>query len=88
MSVRLLNDHHFECLTLKGGCIGWSEYILVKMPHCWKLHVVANLPLQSGLNAFCGCIPDIVVVVVVVLQFNTIEQNPTFNAGEPLHQDQ
>ena len=78
MSVRLLNDHHLEFLNLKDGCTGWSESILVKMPHCWKSHVVANLPLQSGPKAFCGCISDI-VVVVVVLQFNTIEQNLTFN---------
>ena len=39
---------------------------------------------------FVDCIPDIVVVVVVVvvLQFNTIEQNLTFNTDEPLHQGQ
>ena len=41
MAVTLLAEHHFEFLSLKGGCIGPSESILVKMPHCWKSHVVA-----------------------------------------------
>ena len=25
MSVNLLTEHHLECLSLKGGCIGSSE---------------------------------------------------------------
>ena len=36
MSVKLLTEHHLEFLSLKGGCTGWSESTLVKMPHCWK----------------------------------------------------
>ena len=36
MSVKLLTEHHLECLSLKGGCTGSSESTLVKMPHCWK----------------------------------------------------
>ena len=43
MSVKLLTEHHLELLSLKGGCTGSSESILVKMPHCWKSHVMANL---------------------------------------------
>ena len=41
---------------LKGGCTGSSESTLVKMPHCWKSHVVAQiivyqlLPCQSCLS--------------------------------------
>ena len=35
-SVKLLTKQHLEFLSLKGGCIGMSEYINVKMPHCWK----------------------------------------------------
>ena len=42
-SVKLLDEHHLEFLSLKGGCTGWSETTLVKMPHCWKSHVTANL---------------------------------------------
>ena len=38
----LLTEHHLEILLLKGGGTGSSESILVKMPHCWKSHVVAQ----------------------------------------------
>ena len=30
-------------LSLKRGCTGSSESTLVKMPHCWKSHVTAQL---------------------------------------------
>ena len=43
MTVKLLNKHHSEFLSLKGGCKGSSESTLVKVPHCWKSHVVAHL---------------------------------------------
>ena len=46
MSVKLLTEHHLEFLSLKGGCIGSSESILVKMPHCWKSHVVAHFMIS------------------------------------------
>ena len=40
MSVKLLTEHRLEFLSLKGGCTGMSESTPVKMPHCWKLHVM------------------------------------------------
>ena len=43
MTIKLLTEHHFEFLSLKGGCIGLSESIHVKMPHCWKSHVVSYI---------------------------------------------
>ena len=43
MNVKLLTEHHLEFLSLKGGCIGLSESTLVKIPHCWKSHVTAQL---------------------------------------------
>ena len=43
MNIKLLTEHHFEFLSLKGGCTGSSESTLVKMPHCWKSHVAAQL---------------------------------------------
>ena len=43
LSVTLLTEHNLEFLSLKGGCTGLSEYTLVKMPHCWKSHVVAQI---------------------------------------------
>ena len=46
MSGKLLTEHHFEFLSLKGGCTGSSEFTLVKIPHCWKSHVAAQLCLS------------------------------------------
>ena len=43
MSVEPLTEHHSEFLSLKGGCTASSESTLVKMPHCWKSHVAAQI---------------------------------------------
>ena len=43
MSVKLLNEHHLECVAFKGGSTSSSESTLVKMPHCWKSHVTAQI---------------------------------------------
>ena len=43
MSVKLLNEHQLEVLSLKGGCTGTSESTLVKVPHFWKSHVTAHI---------------------------------------------
>ena len=49
ISVRLLTEHHLECLRLKGGCTGSSESTHVQMVHCWKSHVAAQIIyLASG----------------------------------------
>ena len=45
MTVKLLTEQHLEFLSLKGGCTGLSESTLVKMPHCWKSHVAAQVSL-------------------------------------------
>ena len=42
MSVNLLNEHHLEFLSLKGGCTGSSESRLAKMSNCWKSHAAAH----------------------------------------------
>ena len=53
MSVKLLTEHHLEFLNLKlGGCTGLSESTLVKMPHCWKSH---------GMAQFCCCILEVLI---------------------------
>ena len=41
--VKLLTEHHLEFLSFKGGCTGSSEFTLVKMPHCWKSRVTAQI---------------------------------------------
>ena len=43
ISVKLLTEHHLKFLAYKGGCTGLSESTLVKMPHCWKSHVMAHI---------------------------------------------
>ena len=43
MTVKRLTEHHLELLRLKGGCTGSSESTHVKMPHCWKSLVTAQL---------------------------------------------
>ena len=47
MTIKLLTEHHWEFLNLKGGCTGLYESTLVKMPHCWKSHVAARIVLVS-----------------------------------------
>ena len=41
MTVMLLTEHHLEFLSLKRGRRGSPEFTHVKMPHCWKFHVLA-----------------------------------------------
>ena len=48
MIVKLLTEHGLKCLSLKGGCTGLSKSTHVKMPHCWKSHVVAHLLLKDA----------------------------------------
>ena len=43
MTVKLLTEPHLRFLSLKGACTGSSEYTLVKMPHCWKSRVTAQM---------------------------------------------
>ena len=43
MIVKLLTEHHLEFLSLKGGYTGSFESTLVKIPHCWKSHVTAQM---------------------------------------------
>ena len=42
MIVKLLNEHHLEFLSFKGGCTDSSESTLVKLPHCWKSRAMAH----------------------------------------------
>ena len=42
MTVKLLTEQHLEFLSLKGGCTGLSESVLVKIPHCLKSRAAAH----------------------------------------------
>ena len=46
MSVKLLTEHHLKFLPLKGGCTGSYVSKLVKMLHCWKSHVTAQISVM------------------------------------------
>ena len=49
MIVELLTECHLKFLSLKGGCTVAYESTLVKMPHHWKSHVMAQKHLQESL---------------------------------------
>ena len=51
MTVQLLAEQHLEFLSFTGGCACSSESVHVKMPHCWKSHVVAQIPYISDLSS-------------------------------------
>ena len=55
MTVELLTECHLEFLSLKGGCTDSSEFTHVKMPHCLKSHVTAQMKTyiatHSGLDS-------------------------------------
>ena len=42
MIVKLLTEHHFEFLSLEGGCRGSSESTHVKMSNRWISHALAH----------------------------------------------
>ena len=47
-----MNCTSFGFQSLKGGCTGSSESTLVKMPHCWKSHVTAQIHEGDGTTSF------------------------------------
>ena len=73
MSVKLLTEHHFEFLSLKGGRTGSSESTLVKMPHCWKSHVTVQLFYKGFENNLSGPMKH------MKAGFQSMPLNPTRN---------
>ena len=47
-NIRLIARAPLVFLILTGGCTGSSESTLVKMAHCWKLHVTVQIFLNTG----------------------------------------
>ena len=45
MTVKLLTEQYLGFQSLKEGCTGSFESIFVKMRHCWKSHVTAQICL-------------------------------------------
>ena len=48
MTVKLLTERHFRCLSLKGGCTGSSSSLHVKMSNCWKSYAAAQFTLITS----------------------------------------
>ena len=63
MTNKLLTELHLELLSFKEGCRGSSESTLVKMPHCWKSHALAQIfilfiPDKQGIPNASPCEED------------------------------
>ena len=63
--VQLLTEQNLELLSLKEVCIGSSESTLVKVPHCWKSHVTAQI-----------CFLPILTCLVPLLAFQNWTTSP------------
>ena len=50
MIIKLLTEHHLEGLSLNRGCRGSSESTHVKMPHCWKSQVGAQMESDNKIT--------------------------------------
>ena len=67
MSVKLLTEQHLEVLSLKGVCTGSSESTLVKIRHCWKSLVAANIFRENMvLNSTCYCCLCLLLQILIV----------------------
>ena len=47
MTLELLTEHHLEFVKLKGGYMGSPGSTYVKMPPCWKSHIMAQMLVIS-----------------------------------------
>ena len=52
MTVKLAIEYHLEFLSIKGVYTGSFESTLVKMPLCWKSHVMAHMYFFIRLSIF------------------------------------
>ena len=59
MFVKLLTEQHLELLSVKGDWTGSSESTFVKIPHCWKSHVMVQLSwMAEALIELCMAVPN------------------------------
>ena len=82
MTTKLLTEHHLEFLSLKGGCTGSYESTLVKMPHCWKSHIMAQLCLNITGQPYMGH-PSPKPFPEHTPQVNLHQMPPTAQPGKP-----
>ena len=76
MSVKLLTEHHLEFLSWIGGCTDSFESTHVKMPHCWKSSVTAQMIVLSFfIKKFFALALLIQQQIILLIEF----------PGSPLH---
>ena len=46
LEYAMAEQHNFQFVSLKGDCTGSTESTLVKIPHCWKFHVITQPTLS------------------------------------------
>ena len=66
MIVKLLTEQHLEFLSLKGGCTGWFESTLDKLPHCWKSHALAQYYNTCHVEYFMYYTPPKFLILLLV----------------------
>ena len=62
-----MTEDNLEFLSLKGGCTGSSESTLVKMSHCWRLHVA-----NGKLNGTLLCLPEQMLVMITIISYPVV----------------
>ena len=67
----VLNEQHLEILRLKGGCTGSSESTLVKIPYCWKSHVMTHI-ICLVIKMWVGQDESGAFLIIFMLQGQTI----------------
>ena len=54
MTFKLLTEPHLEFISLTRGFTCSYESTLIKMPHCWKSHVMAQVILYLSYDDASG----------------------------------
>ena len=86
MSVKLLTEHHFEFLGLKGGCTCSSESTLVKMQHATLLDIT-----RRGLNenTYFSDYDNISIYIdfnfIIIITYNSFHTFKRIFRREPLN---
>ena len=68
-----MTKQNFEILSSTGGKTGSSESTFVRIPHCWKSHVMAHFSVQFNLLRYkCSLISSTQNESLVMTKTNDI----------------
>ena len=76
MIVKLLTEHHLEFLSLKGGCRGSPKSSHVKMPHCWKSHVMAHIMFLFVFQSAHNFVSFVMQLFILIYFLVTVKAAP------------